>query len=292
MENIVLKNDLVTATINLDGAELVSVKDNKDNTEYMWQADPEVWKRHAPVLFPIVGKLKDDHFFYNDKEYKMTQHGFARDMTFEIAEQSEGFVSLVLKASSATLAKYPFDFEFYVNYTLNERTVLIEYQTINPVDDDLYFAVGAHPGFSVPLAEGTDYNDYRLELSPKQNRYIIPLDNSNVSPEKRFETDKNTLEISHDLFKDDAIIFELEGSNTISIVSDKTDKAIELSTDNAEFVGLWSTYPTEGKFVCIEPWWGIADPGSSDNQFANKFAIKHLTKKDEEFNATYSITFK
>lgn len=291
MDTVTLENDDLQVTVNLDGAELISVKDIQDKTEYMWQADPKVWKRHAPVLFPFVGKLKDDHFYYNDKEYKMGQHGFARDMKFEIAEQSGNFVSLVLRSNSETLAKYPFDFEFYVNYTLNEREILVNYQTINPNDKDLYFAVGAHPGFNILLDTNAKFDDYYFEFTPNEDRFRIPLESSNINPQEHYKTSDNKYSITHELFKDDALIFELEGSNTIAVKSDKSTYGVEISSDNAEFVGLWSPYPTEGNFVCIEPWWGVADTIDTSGDFTQKFAIKHLENKNDEFNANYTIKF-
>ncbi|GKQ42714.1 aldose 1-epimerase [Companilactobacillus sp. RD055328] len=292
MDNISLENEYLTASINLSGAELVSVKDNNDGTEYMWQADPEVWGRHAPVLFPFVGKLKDDQFTYEDKEFHMTQHGFARDMKFEVAEQSGNFVSLVLKSSAETLAKYPFEFEFYINYTLDKRSILVNYQVINPSDKTLYFSVGAHPGFTLPLGEDLKYSDYYFELSPDIERYRIPLDYSNIKPAEHYSTKENNIPINRELFKDDALIFELEGANTISIKSDKSTRGVDISSDNAEFVGLWSTYPTDGQFVCIEPWWGTADKVDASGKFEEKFAIKHLDNQNDEFNANYTITFR
>ncbi|MDO1605404.1 aldose 1-epimerase family protein [Lactobacillus sp. YT155] len=291
MDTVVLENEELKATINLDGAEIVSVKDIATDTEYMWQADPEVWKRHAPVLFPFVGKLKDDQFSYDGQDYSMTQHGFARDKKFEVSVQDNNFVSLLLKSDADSIRKYPFEFEFYINYTLQQRSILVNYQVINPKNQELYFSVGAHPGFTVPLTGETKYEDYYLELSPDEIRYQIPLISSNIDPKNHFKTNTSKYPINHELFKDDALIFELEGSNTISIKSDKTNYGISVSSDNAEFVGLWSSYPTEGNFVCIEPWWGTADTIDASGKFEEKFAIKHLSKQDDEFNANYTITF-
>ncbi|MGR3741826.1 aldose 1-epimerase family protein [Companilactobacillus sp. DQM5] len=288
---ITLQNEEIKVTIDPNGAELVSVKDIVTNVEYIWQADPKVWKRHAPVLFPIVGKLKNNHYFYGNNEYEMGQHGFARDMKFDISVKNDNFVSLLLKNNSETLKKYPFNFEFYVNYTLSGRSVLVNYQVINPKDEDLYFSIGAHPGFTLPLANNTKFEDYYFEFSPEEERYKIPLESSNINLKSHFKTSESKYLISHDLFKDDALIFELEGTNTVSIKSDKTSYGVEISSDNAEFVGLWSTYPTKGNFVCIEPWWGIADTNETSGNFEEKYAIKILKNKNDEFNANYSIKF-
>lgn len=292
MKNVILKNNKLLVTINLDGAEVSSVKSIENNMEYIWQADSLIWKRHAPVLFPIVGKLKNNHYTYQDKEYTMGQHGFARDNRFSIVEQNENYVSLVFKNTKETMVNYPFEFEFYVNYTLTDDSLLVNYQVVNPVDEDMYFGVGAHPGFNLPVNDEVSFDDYYFEFSPNENRYKIPLSGGQIDPTNRVLNKKNKFLISHDLFKDDALIFELEGANTITIKNDKTAFEINVSSDNAEFVGLWSPYPIKGNFVCIEPWWGIADDINATGELTEKFAIKHLSNKDEEFNADYTIRFK
>lgn len=292
METVILKNDDLEVSINLAGAEVSSVRNLNNNFEYIWQADPKVWKRHAPVLFPIVGKLKDDHFYYQDKEYIMGQHGFARDNVFEVAEKSDNYVSLVFKSNEETLNKYPFEFNFYVNYTLSGNSLLVNYQVVNPIDQDFYFGVGAHPGFNLPVDENNNFDDYYFEFSPSENRYQIPLVNSQIDSKNHKLVETKEIPITHDLFKKDALIFELEGANTVSVKNRNSSFEIDVSSDNAEYVGLWSPYPTEGDFVCIEPWWSIADDIDASGKLEEKFAIKYLSDKDEEFNADYTITFK
>lgn len=292
METVILKNDDLEVSINLAGAEVSSVRNLNNNFEYIWQADPKVWKRHAPVLFPIVGKLKDDHFYYQDKEYIMGQHGFARDNVFEVVEKSDNYVSLVFKSNEETLNKYPFEFNFYVNYTLSGNSLLVNYQVVNPIDQEFYFGVGAHPGFNLPVDENNKFDDYYFEFSPSENRYQIPLVNSQIDSKNHKLVETKEIPITHDLFKKDALIFELEGANTVSVKNRNSSFEIDVSSDNAEYVGLWSPYPIEGDFVCIEPWWSIADDIDSSGKLEDKFAIKHLSDKDEEFNADYTITFK
>ena len=161
-----IKNNNLTVTISNQGAEVQSVRDNNSQREFIWQADPKVWGRHAPVLFPIVGRLKDDQYQYDGQTYHLGQHGFARDSVFEIKDHEDETITFVLRANEKTLAKYPFNFELEVKYSLEENSLKEEFIVKNLDDKTMIFGIGGHPGFNLPTNEKISKEDYYFKFTP------------------------------------------------------------------------------------------------------------------------------
>ncbi|KRK91828.1 aldose 1-epimerase family protein [Companilactobacillus futsaii] len=287
-----LKNDYLTLKVNSLGAEMNSITNNEDS-EFIWQADKNVWGRHAPVLFPIVGRLKDDHYFVDGKEFNMTQHGFARDQEFSLDSQTDSKLVLSLTTSEASLEKYPYHFKLRIIYQLVKDTVQISYLVDSlEENDDMYFSIGAHPGFSVPFDKGLKFEDYKVSIDPAETRTHIPIDNHLIDLNGEKKVENQNFDMTRDYFVDDAVVYRLNDPAEVTIYSDKSDHKLTLDTGNAKFFGMWSTYPDDnGKFMCIEPWWGLADKTDSDNNFKNKYAINKLAPK-EQFEAYFSISVK
>lgn len=288
---ITLKNQYLTVQVNEFGAELTSVK-SEDGAEYIWQADPAYWKRHAPILFPIVGRLKDNQYVYQGKDYHMTQHGFARDNQFQVTNQSQTAVTLVLTQNAQTLAKYPFNFELKVNFELKEHELAVHFTVTNPDDNELLFSLGAHPGFNVPFAGVGDFTDYFIRVAPKKVYRRIPLKPPYSDPEDPQELDfTKPLQLQHELFKDDALVLDLKDQETtVMLANSHNDHGVALSLSKAPYVGIWSPSPKQAPFICIEPWWGLADTVNATGQLADKFAVNRLTGK-QRFDAGYQISF-
>ena len=286
---VTIENEKVTAIIAEDGAELISLKDRKTGLEYIWQADPAFWGRHAPVLFPFVGRLKDDRYSYQNQTFPMGQHGFARDQVFEVIEQGEQSVSLLLKSSSKTKEIYPFDFELVLTYELTDAEITVGYQVINTGNEEMLFSIGGHPAFNVPLEEQLSFTDYYFSIEPKKDRVQIPLAGPYADLEhKTLGQTISDFDLKRELFINDALIYETPGENKIIIKSDKSEHSLTLKYDDIPYVGIWSPYQVEAPFVCIEPWWGIADSVSSDGQLEHKYAINRLLP-EEVFKTTYTI---
>lgn len=288
-----LKNDFLTVKVESLGAEVISVKNTK-GVEFMWQANPNVWGRHAPVLFPIVGRLKDNHYYIDDKEYHMTQHGFARDQEFALDSQSDSKLVLSLTTSEASLEKYPYHFKLRIVYQLVKETLQISYLVDSLEEsEDMYFSIGAHPGFSVPFEKGLNYEDFTVKVDPKETRTLIPIngETGNIDLNNEKKVDNQDFPLSHEAFVNDAIVYRLNEPTQVTISSDKSEHQVILDTGNAKFFGMWSSYPTEGNFMCIEPWWGIADKNDSDNQLKTKCGINRLAP-NEQFEAYFSISVK
>lgn len=282
-----IKNDYLQAAISEKGAELTSLKAN--GIEYMWQADPAYWGRHAPILFPFVGRLKDDQYSYKGKTYPMSQHGFARDEMFEVTEQTDEKVVLTLKSNEKTKEIYPFDFLLSVSYEVWGEGLRVRFKVNNTGDEEMLFALGGHPAFNVPLEENLSFEDYFFSFSPQKSRVKIPLEGPFANLDQKTIGQTNTnIRISHDLFQNDALIFETKGLNTFTISAEDSPHSVTLSYNHIPYVGFWSPYPKESPFVCIEPWWGFADPVDSTGKLEEKPGMNQLAP-GEQFKTQFSI---
>lgn len=291
--SVKLENDSIVVTIEENGAEIVSVRNKESGLEYMWEGDPNFWGRHAPNLFPVVGRLKGDRYKYRDKTYFMTQHGFARDNEFDLVEKTASMARFRLVDSEETRAIYPFHFQFDIVYRLTGQDTLgIAYVVFNTDTRDIYFSVGGHPGFRVPLEEDDKFTDYYVNIEPRRRyeraKLIGPYLDNNISME--FDS-RVPLRLRRDDYKDDAIILRLNG-NPISIVLAKLNEShgVTMHLQDAKFVGIWTPYAKEAPFVAIEPWWGIADTRDADGDIAHKYAINKLAPA-QVFTGSYSLTF-
>lgn len=288
--SVIIETETIKAEISEQGAELISLKSKDSNLEYLWQANPDHWARHAPVLFPIVGALKDGKYTYQEKTYQLSQHGFARDSLFSLVEQTPTSALFLLESNDQTKENYPFDFQLYIAYELQESTLKVSYKVVNPTNEDLYFSIGGHPAFNVPLEEGLTFDDYYLEPTPMKSRITLPLKNGQIDSENRTLGQTNTtFALSHELFHEDALIFETKGRNAFSIKSEKSKHSVTLSYDDFPYVGIWSTYPVQSPFVCIEPWFGVADTVETSGQLTEKLGIQKLSSH-KTMKTSYTIT--
>ncbi|WP_252895258.1 hypothetical protein [Fructilactobacillus florum] len=190
------------------GAEVVSVV-NSEQLEYLWNGDPKHWKRHAPLLFPIVGRLQDDQYQYDGTIYKMYQHGFARDSNFEIESQSDTQAVFLLRPNATIKKHYPFNFRLYVTYQLLQDTLAVSMLVKNDDQHSMYFSIGAHPAFRVPLEpEHEQFSDYQVEVLPHREYSLIQLNQEGLTTSSESVCGVNTKKIGimHCLFKDDAKI--------------------------------------------------------------------------------------
>ncbi|MDH6363156.1 galactose mutarotase-like enzyme [Enterococcus sp. PF1-24] len=287
-----IESPQIVAKFNTHGAELTSLVLKESGLEYLWQGDPEFWGRQAPVLFPFVGRLKDDQYRYQGKTYQMGQHGFARDMEFAVLEQKADEISFILQSSPETKKNYPFDFDLIVSYRLGGEGILVTYQVKNTGSEEMHFSVGGHPAFNVPLTEALTFEDYYLNFSPKRTRIRVPLKGPYLDLERRtLGQTNNNIMLTRDLFVEDALVYETKDLNAYTIRSEKSPHSVTLSFNRMNHVGLWSPYPKEAPFVCIEPWCGVADTVEFAGELNEKYAINHLAA-NEEFTTEYAITLK
>lgn len=285
-----IKNNDLTVEIAFKGAELQSIQSNETGIEYLWQGDKAYWNRKSPVLFPIVGRLKEDTYTYKGHSYSMTQHGFARDEVFELVEHTEQKAVFQLNSTEDSKKAYPFDFSLVITYEIIESSVHVSYAVKNTDKSELmYFSIGGHPGFNVPLTESTKFEDYYLNFLPRRSRKQIPLKGPYADIAHTTLMQTNTpMRLDRELFENDALVFEVKDSNTFSIQSDKTPHSVEVTFKNHPYVGVWSVPGKDAPFVCIEPWHGIADTVETSGKLEEKLGIQTLPAQ-ETFETAYTI---
>ncbi|RAJ82043.1 galactose mutarotase-like enzyme [Chitinophaga dinghuensis] len=284
-----LSNEKLTVDIAEKGAELQSIKRNDNSLEYMWSGDPAFWGKKSPVLFPIVGGLKNNSYHYNGQEYTLGRHGFARDMNFTVVEQGPDNVLFSLVATEETLKVYPFHFIFSIRYVLTDTKITVSYHVKNTGNEMMYFSVGAHPAFKVPVAEGSSFTDYYLHFSHTENAGRWPLSEKGLIEMEPTPLLNNTqkLPLEKSLFYEDALVFKHLASNQISIKSDLTSYGVTVQFDDFPYMGIWSA--KDANFVCIEPWCGIADNVYTTSELAAKEGINAL-HPGQLFDRSWSVT--
>ncbi|MDP4087707.1 MAG: aldose 1-epimerase family protein [Bacillota bacterium] len=284
-----ISNEFITVASSDKGAELCSIKSNRDGLEYLWQADPAFWGRHAPVLFPIVGRLKEDKTLIEGRGYRMSQHGFARDMVFEVVEHSETTITYRTESSGETKERYPYDFVLYIGYMLKDNAVEVSYRVQNSSEKNMFFSIGAHPGFNCPLETREEFEDYCLEFNRAELMDSYRLKKGLVQNEKKllFDAKVKCLNVSKELFEADAIMLVDMESTELSLRSRKSGKGVSVGYQGFPYLGIWSK-PEGAPFVCIEPWYGIADFEAGSGVFEEKRGVLKL-QAGESFTCSFTI---
>ena len=284
-----LKNNQLAVKINPKGAELSSLFNIENQTEYLWNADPTFWGKSSPVLFPIVGALKNDIYRFEGKEYTLPRHGFARDREFIVEKSEENSITFLLTHDENTLKVYPFKFEFRLIYSLENNSLNVTYSVKNVGENKMYFSVGGHPAFAVPLAEDTAYDDYYLEFNKTENFKRWGLTANGLIETQPFDFMKDTsqLNLTKELFYEDAIVFKNLESTSVILKSDKANRQLKLDFEDFPYIGIWAA--KDADFVCIEPWRGIADSTNHNQELTEKEGIEGLDKGDI-FEKTWRVT--
>ena len=276
------------------GAELTSIKYHGE--EFLHQGEKVLdsngkvyWKRRAPILFPIVGSLKNNTTIINGEKFEMLQHGFARDMKFDMLKISEREHIYVLKYNQETVKMYPFKFELYVSYLIDNNKLIVKYKVKNLDDKTMFFGIGGHPAFAINLKE----NKYRLEFDEKEeNAKFYQLDNGLISYKnnyinKSIMSNEKSISIGKDTFTHDAIIMGNLKSKKIRLIENNNTRLV-LDFTGFKYLGIWSK--KNAPFICIEPWYTTADYTDSNSIFEEKRDNIKL-EENEEFECSYSITF-
>ena len=286
----ILENDQLSITLATHGAEVQRVRRPSTGQEYLWTADPAVWARHAPVLFPIVGKLKDDRYQLGDDTYRMTQHGFARDKDFKVIEQNDHQVTFGLTADPKTTEHYPFNFTLDVRYQLTDNRLETTYRVINHDRTEMPFSVGAHPGFLCPARIDGREEEYHLRFEQEETLARHVLQGGLRTGETRPVLDHSRQLVLHpSLFEDDALVFTDVASDSVSIVPQSTGQPmVTVDFSGFPYLGIWQKVGAD--FYCIEPWYGLADRADTDGSFADKEGIQTLPPENA-FEATYGMIF-
>ncbi|MCG3671708.1 aldose 1-epimerase family protein [Aliarcobacter butzleri] len=279
--NYEIKNSFIKAQIKSFGAELNSLKKCDENFEYIWQANSKYWARHSPVLFPIVGRLKEDSYFYKNKKYSLSQHGFARDKEFEIVQNEADFIEFRLKSDEKSLEFYPFFFELNIGYKLDKNSLIVSYKVKNKSDEKMYFSIGAHPAFNTQVGDFLEFENIKTT-----KRYFLD-EKGLIYKNQDLNLENSKLYLDKDLFKEDALVFNDSNIKQITLKNIENKSRVKVKFDNFPYLGIWSK-PNDAPFVCIEPWFGVADEQNSNQKIEDKKGILSL-KKEEEFFCFYTI---
>ena len=286
----IIENQFLKVEVIEKGAELNSIWQKKHQMEYLWNGDPSYWAKKSPVLFPVVGTLKNNEYFFENKSYTLGRHGFAREKLFRVTKEFPELLEFSLTENEETLKQYPFRFEFRIQYQLKYDELAVTYMVHNSGDKEMYFSVGAHPAFKLPLVSGTKYEDYYLEFNSAEDSGRWP-----ISPEGLIEAESvpllnnsRRLKLTKELFEKDALVFKHLHSDKVELASGNTGRGVEMSFTGFPYLGIWAAKNAD--FVCIEPWCGIADSVHSDQQLVNKEGIQKLAPASN-FNRTWTARF-
>jgi galactose mutarotase-like enzyme len=270
-----LRGDGIAATIAAQGAELCSLK-NADGVELVWQAGPQ-WPRHAPVLFPIVGRLNNDELHRGGKTYAMTQHGFARDRLFQWAERGPSSCRLVIADDAETRARYPFAFRLAITYSVVNADLDVMIEIANTGEVILPASFGAHPAFNWPLLPDLDKQAHQLVFSEAEPAPIRRLkDGLMKAAGEPTPIVGNRLALSERLFDGDAVILDRLASTSVRYAAER-GPSIEVSWQGFRELGIWSK-PSGAPFLCIEPWHGFASPVDFGGEFSTKPGLMHIAQ--------------
>ena len=284
-----LKNEQLTVRIAEKGAELQSIKD-ASGKEYMWQADPQYWPRHSPILFPIVCSVNNDTYRVDGKEYHLPRHGFARDTDFKVIAQSERKATFALEANEETKKVYPYQFTLSVSYVLDGNTIGVIWHVLNSDNREIHFQIGGHPAFNVPdmKAGDTQTGRIRLDNSEPLDGLKSYIDGSHEMTEIPVEAEEGIIEFSDNTWRNDSVKIHKCQVRRAELLNKAGEPEVTVEF-RTPVIAFWSPFEKNAPFVCIEPWYGLGDPRGFDGEFKDKPLMNHLLP-GASFMSKYAIT--
>jgi galactose mutarotase-like enzyme len=288
---ISIENEFLQVSFRTKGAEMISIFNKKTQTEHLWQADPSVWPWYAPNLFPIVGGLLNNELHVNAQSYHMTRHGFTRESEFNLVDFSETHAKFSLPFSEATLAAYPYRFEFQILYDLFEQDLRVTHKVINQDEQAIYFSVGGHPAFHVPFKADENYEDYYLEFQTSEPllTHLLSANGLMSGETEMVPTEDRKLWLTKHLFDRDALVFKNITSKKVTIRSKNHDQSLSISFEDFNDLGIWAK--PGAPFVCIEPWLGFSDSEGKVTDIQQKEGIEKV-EHGHVFEARFIISTK
>ncbi len=288
-----IENEALRVQVSDLGAELSAMYDKTNGRDVLWTADPAYWDRHAPILFPFVGRVYKNVYRYDGKEWPMTQHGFARDLEFECVACTETTVTHRLCADEKSKALYPFDYVLTVTHRLEGNTLHVEWLVENKGEKEMYFSIGGHPGFLCPVLPGTKQTDYFIYL-PDQPEYVcksVDVTTGTIFPDKDFTVapENGRLPITEHTFDHDALVFDDNQAKTVGILYPDGKPYITMQCPDFPSLGIWSKPNNTAPFVCLEPWTGRCDNTGYTGDLQHKYGVQELAP-GALFTRSYSVT--
>lgn len=283
-----IENDTLRVAIDPVGAELSSIIKKFTKAEYIWQGNPEIWSSQAPVLFPIIGGLKQGRYIFNNQTYQLPKHGFIRyNKDLKVYQQSDEKVSFTLESSEKTLAAYPFQFVFEISFELLENEIKVTHLIKNVDSQTMYFSVGGHPAFNCPLYPEEEYNDYYISLvNGTGDKSYLLTDDGLITENTVPVFTNNQIQLTPNLFNNDALIFKNIKANEAVLHHNTKGAIVRMKFEDFPDLGIWAK--PKAPFVCLEPWLGYADVEHTTQQLIEKEGIQRLEQGEIHYS-TYTI---
>lgn len=286
---VLIENETLLVEAKTRGAELTGIRLKSDGAEYLWQAGPEYWARHAPVLFPIVGAVAGNKYSFGGREYAMKNHGFARDREFALAGCTPSSAIFRFVSDEETYETYPLRFTLDIGYALSENAVEARYAVLNGDTRDMWFSIGAHPAFNCPLVPGQAFEDYYLEFEREEtlDRQFVNSENLLVSGRREpFLRNERIKPLTKGMFSGGAYILDGVRSTSVALKGRNTGKSVTVRFPGFPYLGIWA--PDGAPFVCMEPWHGVSEATDFKGDLTRKRGILKLGP-GEAFESRYEI---
>lgn len=292
---ITLENDQFLVEISEKGAELQKIFSKKFKLDYLWDGNPDVWPKHAPVLFPSIGKSNEDAYHHKGTRYEMPHHGFAGEFDFVVLEQSAESVSLSLSDNPHTLERFPFHFELILHYALTTDGLETTYTVKNLSEEQLSFSLGAHPAFRVPFDNVGEFEDYTVSFEPntielKRFEFVMTPMPHRSGETHPFVTDNGSLSLTRELFKDGLIVFDNPDITSVTLSSLKTAHSVTVDMRDFPYFCLWTQDKQAASFLCLEPFYGLPDVNGKSAELLEKEGNYILASHaQKEIRTTYTF---
>ena len=269
-----IENEYLKIGVKTLGAELTSIKSKSTGNEYLWQGDPNVWSGQSPILFPVIGRVLDDKYRLDGKEYTMPKHGLFRKRETELLSLTETEMIFAQKSDDDTLSIFPFLFEIHIKFELIGKSVKVTHTVINNDNKTMYFSIGAHPAFNCEIG------DY-LVFEKNETLDTIEIDSECLRTGKMLPVlnENNKIVITKDIFNNDALIFGSMKSKYVTLESNRRPEKIKFNYSDCAYLGIWAK--PGASYVCIEPWWGINDSHERKDDFSEKDSILSITANSD-----------
>lgn len=284
-----LENEILSVEIAEHGAELTRIFNKKTQEEVLWEADAKYWKRHAPVLFPNVGKTYKNTVKIKDVQYPTVQHGFARDHEFQCRYVDEKKAEFLLTSTDETKKVYPYDFQLIITYILDENRINVKWEVKNPSDETIYFTIGGHPAFRFGKPEEKK-EDYILRFPGKEKLSYVLIDprEEAVDPTavSELKLKQECCPVTEQLFEKDALIFDHTQIEEVWLCRKNGTPYVGVKAKGFPNFGIWSV--KDAPFVCLEPWMGRCDNVGFDQELSQKENVNSV-EAGESFEKEYQI---
>lgn len=287
-----IKNNQLSLTVSDHGAEIKSIIFN--NEERIHDSNPKYWNRSAPLLFPCIGTITNGESIINGKPYNLPKHGFIRDKDFVMTNQTENSLEFTFVSNPDTLKIYPYEFELVVKYAITTDTVSSDVIVKNNSNETMMYNFGLHPAFKTPIREGESFKDYKFitESSTDHNIYKVELSNGTIDFREVMRTINfsKPLPLDYEDYKYDALVFDNIDFDHLTLTNNEETHGITFEFKGFPMLGIWTPYPKDAPFICIEPWIGCADPTVHDGLFEHKTHVQTL-EPSKENTIKYSFKF-